>query len=660
MPASPAEDRPLVEAPFPDSPMRVLLETRINPRRHPGLEDEPVEPSELPPVSPELFRAPSTSEPAITPAFIAQSFDPDSVVPPPRPRSSFEDHPEGGFSESGDDQPAFQVPEADQLPPPSVTRSTFIEAARRAAQRQAQAVNQQSGGNSLIGRALARFQQPRGEPKPIAEAMPKPERPAKAKKEKRPAKSEPSLADAAEGKNEPFTATESLPTDVVPVPPRPKPETAPATEGFLSRHRQPILLVASVVALSFLTLNLVSQRMSEGSANLATGGNDAVVPEAVLAQPAPSAESDTSAMVAQPAADEPPPAAAPKVQAANAAPRVVGMIDSLATGSINAAATRFTPSVEMPPVAQAFQATGNTEATDPSPPGAIESPVKVDMPAEGVGPIELRQAAADGDTRAQFEVGAIYTEGRAVPKDLKLAAMWYERAAAQGFAPAQYRLGNLYENGLGVTKDLEQARLWYQRAAEAGNRMSMHNLAALYAGGQLGKQDFAAAAEWFEKAANQGLTDSQFNLGMLYARGLGVPQNMETSYKWFALAARNGDKDAASARDDIAKSLLADNVSTLSAEVAAWKPEPIDLAANFAPIGTWSANFDPGETIKKRDVVLGVQTLLRRLGYDVGTPDGVAGPKTADAIRQFEKATGMNETGAVNPRLLAVLSSQPV
>ena len=30
------------------------------------------------------------------------------------------------------------------------------------------------------------------------------------------------------------------------------------------------------------------------------------------------------------------------------------------------------------------------------------------------------------------------------------------------------------------------------------------------------------------------------------------------------------------------------------------------------------------------------KTVLGLLGYDVGVPDGVAGPKTADAIRAFE------------------------
>ena len=59
-------------------------------------------------------------------------------------------------------------------------------------------------------------------------------------------------------------------------------------------------------------------------------------------------------------------------------------------------------------------------------------------------------------------------------------------------------------------------------------------------------------------------------------------------------------------------------------------------------------------------MVLNVQAALNQLGYDVGEPDGVAGPKTSEAIKAFERATGMTEVGAINPRLLAVLGSQPV
>ena len=139
-----------------------------------------------------------------------------------------------------------------------------------------------------------------------------------------------------------------------------------------------------------------------------------------------------------------------------------------------------------------------------------------------------------------------------------------------------------------------------------------------------------------------------------------MPQSLKDSYKWFAIAALTGDKDAAKARDDIARSLDADTVNAIGAEVTAFKPQAINLAANFAPIGTWTKTFNPGETITSKDIVLSVQNALSRLGYDIGTPDGVAGKKTADAIKAFESGTGMSQIGLVNPRLLAVLGSQPV
>ncbi len=202
---------------------------------------------------------------------------------------------------------------------------------------------------------------------------------------------------------------------------------------------------------------------------------------------------------------------------------------------------------------------------------------------------------------------------------MQAAAIWYERARRRRASfRAQYRLGSLYENGNGVDKDLESAKLWYERAAEAGNRMAMHNLAALYAGGQLGKQEFESAAKWFEEAGSRGMTDSQFNLGMLYARGLGVPQSLEDSFKWFGIAALSGDADAAKARDDIARSLDAETMSRLTDIVNNFKPTPIDLAANFAPIGTWSTDVRSRRDRSPRATcVASVQKALDKLGYDV-------------------------------------------
>jgi localization factor PodJL len=636
---SPLDEAPLMAPAFPEpaGPVADALDARNGGRRpqHPGLGED------VPLAARHEARPMGPSAPA--------GFEPEKIATPPAPQ------PSSGFFET---KPMMAEPSVGGEAVSSSSRNTFIEAARRAAQRTAPA-KAEVNSNSLIGRALSRFQSD-GEAKPVAE------KPARKLAGDKPArtefKPEPVMAPpAAAASLEPQVGIDTG-----------KPTTE-VKDSFLTRNRRAILLGALVVAVGLLAANLVAQRLM------------APAPEAAPASAAPvlAAPQTTGDIAGDTNLSSDPAPADSELIAPSMPPRVIPMTDTLNTGSIDkSAAQGFTTAPQAMP--SAFQAATDLANADPataalpevssvepltataSEPDATAStepeasPVKVELPPDNVGPMDLRQAAADGDARAQFEVAAIYTEGRAVPQDYKAAATWYERAAASGFAPAQYRLGSLYENGNGVTKDLNTARLWYERAAEAGNRMSMHNLAALYAGGQLGKQQFDAASKWFEEAADRGLTDSQFNLGMLYARGLGVPQDMKSSYKWFAIAALSGDKDSAKARDDIARSLDADAIKSLQADVAAFKPKPIDLAANFAPIGTWSKTFDPGETIATKDIVTNVQKALGKLGYDIGTPDGVAGKKTADAIKSFEGATGMSQVGLINPRLLAVLGSQPV
>ena len=62
--------------------------------------------------------------------------------------------------------------------------------------------------------------------------------------------------------------------------------------------------------------------------------------------------------------------------------------------------------------------------------------------------------------------------------------------------------------------------------------------------------------------------------------------------------------------------------------------------------------LDPGDMLR---VTKAVQRTLVLLGYDAGKPDGTVGSQTADAIRQFQKDSGLTETGAIDDDLLAVL-----
>jgi len=74
-------------------------------------------------------------------------------------------------------------------------------------------------------------------------------------------------------------------------------------------------------------------------------------------------------------------------------------------------------------------------------------------------------AAKQGESEAQVNVGEIYEKGLGIIPDYELARLWYEKAAKKGNARAEINLGYLYEKGLGVQKDLVKAINWYRKAS---------------------------------------------------------------------------------------------------------------------------------------------------------------------------------------------------
>ncbi len=292
-------------------------------------------------------------------------------------------------------------------------------------------------------------------------------------------------------------------------------------------------------------------------------------------------------------------------------------------------------------------------------PAASAAPATPPRPPAVIQPAQLRAAAAAGDPQAQFVIGTRYLDGVGVGRDLRQAAIWYEHAANQGYAPAQYRLGSMYEKGRGVTKDADLARIWYQRAIGRGNVKAMHNLGVLYAEGAFGEQDLASASQLFAQAAKHGLRDSQYNLGILNARGLGVPKSLPKAYQWFSIVARDGDTDAATKQAQIANDLDPQMRIATDLLVNAWKPEPINLAANKIPANPdWdmaSAGISVASVKPSREMIMEIQALLINQGYQLGRPDGIIGPKTQAAIRAFQQRSGLPTDGQVSKRLLDVL-----
>ena len=77
-----------------------------------------------------------------------------------------------------------------------------------------------------------------------------------------------------------------------------------------------------------------------------------------------------------------------------------------------------------------------------------------------------------------------------------------------------------------------------------------------------------------------------------------------------------------------------------------------DLLGGAAPLRGQFPPDSTGLTLEQRKEV---QRRLNAAGYDVGTPDGVIGTKSIEAIRAFQAARGLPVTGAPSPELLAAL-----
>ena len=100
-------------------------------------------------------------------------------------------------------------------------------------------------------------------------------------------------------------------------------------------------------------------------------------------------------------------------------------------------------------------------------------------------------------------------------KDFAQALSWLRQAADQGNARAQGMLGGMYQNGEGVKQNYAQALLWNRKAADQGLAVAQANLGIMYANGIGVTQDLGKAIEWSEKAAAQGVTQAQQNLESL-------------------------------------------------------------------------------------------------------------------------------------------------
>jgi TPR repeat protein len=150
--------------------------------------------------------------------------------------------------------------------------------------------------------------------------------------------------------------------------------------------------------------------------------------------------------------------------------------------------------------------------------------------------------------------------------------------AEQGDFRAQYNIGIMYSRGEGVLESNTEAEVWVRKAAEQGHAKAQYDLGFLYKVG-LHDQDYVQSAAWYRMAAEQGHVGAQFDLGVAYEHGSGVPQDYVLAHMWFNLsAARKTDQkeraDAVNARDRVAAVMTREQIADAQRLAREWKPKP--------------------------------------------------------------------------------------
>jgi len=83
--------------------------------------------------------------------------------------------------------------------------------------------------------------------------------------------------------------------------------------------------------------------------------------------------------------------------------------------------------------------------------------------------------AARGNVIAQSRLGYMYYQGRGVPQNHYVAALWYRCAAGEGYPPAAYSLGLQYDKGQGVPQDYVLAYTWLNLAVASSSRQQYYS-----------------------------------------------------------------------------------------------------------------------------------------------------------------------------------------
>lgn len=254
-----------------------------------------------------------------------------------------------------------------------------------------------------------------------------------------------------------------------------------------------------------------------------------------------------------------------------------------------------------------------------------------------------------GDVFVVYEVGNCIFDGCGVVVDLVLFFVWYLKVVLMGFVLVEYCFGSFYEKGVGVSVDLVKVVEYYLMVVKVGNISVMYNFVVFFVMGMFGVLDFGFVVKWFIEVVNYGVCDSQFNFVIFYVKGSGVVQDFVQFYKWFGIVVKDGDIDVVQKCDEVGKVFFFDQLIKVKVEVDGWKVVMVDDKVNVMIIfDVWVGKVQKINSVDMKKVIIYIQVMLNKNGFDVGKLDGVMGVKMVVVIKQFQFFVGQQVMGEIN------------
>ena len=151
--------------------------------------------------------------------------------------------------------------------------------------------------------------------------------------------------------------------------------------------------------------------------------------------------------------------------------------------------------------------------------------------------VQVKKAAEGGDSRAMFQLGEMYSDGKVVQENFSESAKWYRRSADAGWPEGHTSMGMIsLIKAVGLADSDESAVRFGSDESKKSEIISLIvHPEHLQIRNQMALKE---SVKWLRVGAEQGHNaNAQFVLGLLTGAGVGVEKDPVQGAKWIRLAA---------------------------------------------------------------------------------------------------------------------------